>query len=324
MYTYKHAGIAGKFRLLHKAHIELIIRAMGYTENLHVFIVDIPEYKRYASIENLIASFEEVFHNLGFTRYQIHVIEEDLKGRAWDEKLLSLVPHLETMFDSKELYGNILVNNAFIQLNASKEISVTNIEKNLYHKENFYFIAKEFRKYINKKIVVSGTEKSGITTLTRKLGLYYNVTLYTEFNYIIDNLKAMLIKYQNDFPQYLINRIEHISIDNATAKRMLLVNDDIIKLYWKLLQMKDKIYENQLLNTEQFEAILTELKRYFNTFIQDVDCFIYCQATSNDKLADFYIQTIPKEKLKIVKLEEPYKNFDYTIDVIDNLLVIQE
>jgi len=182
-YKYKHAGIAGKFRLLHKAHVELILRAIDYTETLHVFIVDMPQYKRYATVHELLDCFTAIFDELGYDRYELHVMKEALTGEAWDRKLLQLVPNLEAMFDSKEAYDNILLNNEFIKLSMSQDVSVTKIEQALYRSDNFSLIAEPFKQYLTKTLIINwATEDAQIaadnTLLTHRISMYYDAALY--------------------------------------------------------------------------------------------------------------------------------------------------
>jgi len=173
-YKYQHAGIAGKFRLLHKAHVELILRAVGYTQTLHVFIVDVPEYKRYATIEQLQTCFHTIFAELENTNYELHIINEELSGRAWDERLLELVPKLEAMFDSKEPYDNVLLNNEFIELALSREISVSNIEQDMYQVTNYALIAEPFKQYVTKRIEVQFEKQFEVDDLFARIQMYYN------------------------------------------------------------------------------------------------------------------------------------------------------
>lgn len=324
MLKYKHAGIAGKFRLLHKAHVELILRAICYTEHLHIFIVDLPTYKRYATIDKLKQSFIEIFRQLDYPNYHIHIIKENLSGQVWDEKLLELVPTLETMFDSKEVYGNILVNNEFIKLDASSEISVTNIEQNLYDKHYFYLITKEFRQYINKKIVITGKSHSGITSLTKKLTYYYNVTANFDFNTVNDHIALLLAQYATEFCTYLTENVINIVQDFSVARRMLLINDDVIKLYYTLLKTETDILAQELLTPETLATIYKQLEILLASFVQDIDYYIYCTDNpQNDELLVCYQKFISPEKLAIVATNDYLTMFNKSIAEINAYLKIE-
>lgn len=145
---YQHAGIAGKFRLIHLAHVELLKCASDLTEVLHIFIVDMPEYQRYCSIAELLHAFADICATIDITNYQFHIIQENVQGIAWDQKLLALVPQLEVMFDSKEQYGNLLVQNEFLKLKSASTISVTEIEEHFLEAKHTSYIAPQFLKYM--------------------------------------------------------------------------------------------------------------------------------------------------------------------------------
>jgi hypothetical protein len=228
-YKYKHAGIAGKFRLLHKAHVELILRAIDYTETLHVFIVDTPQYKRYATVDELKASFTAIFDELGYTRYELHIIKETLTGAAWDRKLLQVVPELQAMFDSKEVYGNVLLRNEFIKLSMSKDVSVTKIERALYRSDNFSLIAEPFKRYLTKTIILNwATEDVQIAAdnnlLARRISMYYDAAFY--------ELEKMSLKQQAINPRRLTFITNNYKQDEQIDKDVDRVNsvDGIIYL----------------------------------------------------------------------------------------------
>jgi len=261
-YKYKNAGIAGKFRLLHKAHVELILRAMSYTETLHVFIVDLPVYQRYASIDDLIACFDTIFAHLTNQNYEIHVITEELSGLAWDKHLLELVPELEAMFDSKEPYDNILVENQFIALNMGKTVSVTNIEQALYKPENFALIAEEFKYFLTKKVVIAYDNNAYTEKLIAQVRMYFDAIIYEELG--AQNNETLLL-----FPKRLM-------LFKQTRKQMKEIDthhvlsdiDHIVYLY------KD---DNLLVNVEGAQADRYTILQYttpaqdFNTLVDTIN-----------------------------------------------------
>jgi len=261
-YKYKNAGIAGKFRLLHKAHVELILRAMSYTETLHVFIVDLPVYQRYASIEDLIACFDMIFAHLTDQNYEIHVMTEELSGLAWDTRLLELVPELEAMFDSKEPYDNILVQNQFIALNIGKTVSVTDIEQALYKPENFALIAEEFKCLLTKKVVIAYDNNAYAERLIAQVRMYFDAIIYEEL--CAQNNETLLL-----FPKRLMLFKQTCKQLQAIDRHHILSDiDHIVYLY------KD---DNLLVNVEAAQAEKYTILQYttpdqdFNTLVDTIN-----------------------------------------------------
>ena len=319
MLKYHHAGIAGKFRLIHKAHVELILKAMSLTENLHIFIVDLPTYKRYAMIDQLINSFQEIFISLGFTNYHIHIIQEDLSGRSWDEKILSLVPELEVMFDSKETYGNILVKNEFIQLHSNGDISVSNIEKDPFERDNFYLISNAFRKYMTKKLVITGKPGVGSTVLTQKLVQYYDVTSYTRFNEIYHQIDDCLSCLNATF---LENSV-YAAVETI-PNRMHLINDDPIKLLYVLENETSRLVYSGKRSQEELRKAKDALTAMIPILYEHVDYYLYCTNNrEDDVLLPRYQAVVAPEKLVIIEATDYNNLFDAAIKTINNLLQIE-
>lgn len=316
-YKYEHAGIAGKFRLLHKAHVELVLRSLGYTETLHIFIVDVPSYKRYASIDELCESFRLLFEELGVVRYALHVITEELTGAAWDQKLLEIVPSLEAMFDSKEAYGNLLLQNEFIPLNISSDVSVTKIEPAIYNSENFCLIAKPFRQYLTKKIVITGRQMEPLVPLIRKCGVYYDAQTDTPFTPILADVKAFLMSNHDVLQEKLATIIDSFINTAGYTQKIRFINNDLFKFYDVVQTLKEELIREQMMTETAFEALLGQLEAALTRFSNFVDYVIYWRH-DDEAVPSGY----PQEKLRVLPLRAPETNFSAIVETIDALLKI--
>ena len=254
--TYQEAGIAGKFRMLHIAHKELVLRAIGLCEHVHVFIVDLPSYKRYTTIEELQSAFRAIFASVGFTAYSLHVITEDLSGEAWDRRVLELAPNINAMFDSKELYDNILVENAFIPLKSSLDISVSAIEQYPYEAYNASLIAREFWPYMVQHIYIIGKAGTGVTMLAQKLASFYQ-TVYSCDNNTPNEYPSTAIRYQ-----FYAHKVpKHIS------KK---ANDFIITIGEPEVERLSTDAYDQLVKNEQLQVVAEHLS-YEVLFLEVID-----------------------------------------------------
>lgn len=275
---YQEAGISGKFRLLHKAHTELLLRATGLASTIHIFIVDMPHYKRYSTIEELKQAFSKVFQKLGHTSYQLHVINQELQGEQWDEHILQLAPNIEVMFDSKEIYGNILIKNDYIELIHTKSISATSIEENPLDYLLNDLIAPEFRPYLNKKIAVSGIGSSGKTMLTKKLADLYNTT-YSHSCY--EYYSSVFLGTSED--TYLPKDFVHISMEqtlqdkreNLQAKRFLFVDTDPIVILFKMMLYKQKHHQWSDALESGYQRAIENIETVIITHVQSVNMTVY-------------------------------------------------
>ncbi|MFV0289000.1 MAG: AAA family ATPase [Mycoplasmatales bacterium] len=180
MKTYQVGVVSGKFRLLHKAHKEVLIRAtLENIKSLVVIIHDNETIHRYSTLEELRVSIGTILKDTHMP-YKIIVCQEIFPDIiTWENFVIEQIGHQDIlMFNSKEDYENITLDNKFIHCKNLKTISVTEIEKNPYDIEFYEKVAKEFMPYINKKIVISGVESSGKTQLAIKLSKILN-TIYS-------------------------------------------------------------------------------------------------------------------------------------------------
>jgi hypothetical protein len=249
---YNHVGISGKFRMLHQAHVELLIRAINISENVHIFIVDVPKYVRFSTVPELKKAFEILLKQLAFTNYEIHIINEELDSLSWDKKVLELVPKMEVMIDSKESYGNQLVGNKYIKLNHSLNISVSSIENDVYEFDKYQQISNAFKPFVNR--IVPIIDSADNLQLLAKLALFYSA----EYQYfVVENSPNIFQKLLLNLPssqRFLFTNIDPIYF-------LYLFNRSEIEIT-KLIELKSKFTASVLFN--DVDVKLLELYDKYN------------------------------------------------------------
>ncbi|MGL4662919.1 MAG: AAA family ATPase, partial [Culicoidibacterales bacterium] len=236
-----HGAICGKFRIIHVAHKELMIQAMGKVDHLHIFVCDVANIKRYASILETKIAIGEILKKYD-TPFTIHVlspqelIDSPAPSPEWDRLLLSKAGQIDVIFDSKEVYGNTLLHNEYINLFSSKKISASDIEKNPYGDYEANLIAPEFMRFMNKKVVLTGIESCGKTTMAKKLADFFHTTYSEEYGkyYSNEELGSIESCYQpKDFVHIANSQLLQDKLKNKKAHRMLIVDTDpIVTLFY--------------------------------------------------------------------------------------------
>ena len=146
---YKVGVVSGKFRLLHVGHKEVLLKAsLESIEQLIVIIHVNEKYKRYSTVEELEKSISEI---LSSTDKQCKIIATDKIFETigeWEEYVMNIIGHTSIlMFNSKEDYINVKLDNKYIKCITSNDVSVSNIEDDIL---NNVYVAEEFIKYIKK------------------------------------------------------------------------------------------------------------------------------------------------------------------------------
>lgn len=255
--TYKVGVVSGKFRLLHKAHKELVTRAtLESIEELYIIIIDNPSIKRYSSIAELRIAIGNIMKDIDM-KYTIVICDREYEQIEDLEKfVIGKVGHDDiVMFDSKDEHPNVLLDNKFITCSASINISSSQIEANPYRIDNYENIAKEFMPYINKKVILSGTESTGKTQFCKKLSNIYNTTYSPEVGRFYGELELGRddeAYTPKDFVFIAIEQIKQDKLINMDAKRCLFVDTDPFVTMRFLKSYYDEYLERGLI-TDEFE-----------------------------------------------------------------------
>ncbi len=257
MKHYKVGVISGKFRLLHKAHKELMTRAtLENIEELFVVIIDSPSIKRYSSLAELRIAIGNIMRDIDM-KYTVVISKTEFESiKDLELFVIENVGHDDIlMFDSKDEHPNVLLDNKFITCSASINISSSQIEANPYRIDNYENIAKEFMPYINKKVILSGTESTGKTQFCKKLSNIYNTTYSPEVGrfYADEMLGQDDEAYTpKDFIFIAMEQIKQDKLLNMEAKRCLFVDTDPF-VTMRFLIMYYEEYAARGLITEEFE-----------------------------------------------------------------------
>ncbi len=255
----KYGICAGKFRILHKGHKEYFIQASGEVEKLHIVITDDKDTIRYSTIYELEQSIGEIMKDLAID-YKI-IISPNFRGDidAWEEWLVKNL-NVENIndwiiFNSKEDYTNKRFKNSYLKLFMSTKISASNIEESPYTLENSNYICDEFLPYINKKIIISGTESCGKTFMCKKLSSVFD-TEYSE-EYGRYHARKFLGGQDScfrpkDFVHIAMQQILQDKEVNLKAKRVLIVDTDIIVTLRFLYEYTNEL-RKQIEWTEELE-----------------------------------------------------------------------
>lgn len=255
--TYKAGVVSGKFRLLHKAHKEILTRAtLENIEQLYIVIINSPNIKRYSTISELRIAIGNMMKDIDM-KYTIIISNQEFDDiESLERFVIEQIGHDDIlMFDSKDEHKNVLLDNKFITCSASINISSSQIEANPYRIDNYENIAKEFMPYINKKVILSGTESTGKTQFCKKLSNIYNTTYSPE----VGRFYGDLILGQDDeaytpkdFVFIAMEQIKQDKLYNMEAKRCLFVDTDPFVTMRFLNSYYDE-YEARGLITEEFE-----------------------------------------------------------------------
>lgn len=272
---YENVVVSGKFRLLHIGHRELLIRAIGLGNHVSVVICN-GNFTRYSSINQLKIAISKIFQSLNFSNYTIHVTNNMEEGEEWDRELLRLVPNLDVILNTKEDYKNILIKNLFVECSTPLTVSVSAIETDFYN--SCHLVAKEFQPFLNKKVVITGIESCGKTTLSSKLASYYSTTFSEEYgrfyssDYLGGNEECFT---PSDFVMIAMRQTLQDEEKNLQASNVLIVDSDpIVTLYYLRLYARDKMMD---INNDEYVSAENFLKTLIFNYRDKVDLVLYME-----------------------------------------------
>ncbi len=148
--------VSGKFRIFHKGHKDVILKAIQCDiDKLVIVIHNQKDVKRYSTIKELKSSIKEVLKD-SKKEYEIIYTTKDFSVfDDWEEYILNKFKGWDIlMFNSKENYQNVKLNNTFINCDVPLSLSASNIEEDPFKKENYNNIPSEFNKFVKKRVNV--------------------------------------------------------------------------------------------------------------------------------------------------------------------------
>lgn len=237
---YKYGIVGGKFRLLHLAHREYFIQAMGEVEKLYIVVTN-GNFERYATIFETQQAIGKIMMHMGFTvgkDYEIKIAPYTENQDVWEGWLIENLNVQNAddwvIFNSKEDYPNKKFQNKYLKLFSVEnidKISATALEENPYTLVNSNFICQEFLTYMNKKVVISGTESCGKTVLASKLAGVFDTEFSEEYgryhaHYFLGDQD--LTFQPKDLVHVAMQQLLQDKEKNEKAKRLLVVDTDPI------------------------------------------------------------------------------------------------
>lgn len=317
--------VSGRFRLLHKAHKEVITRAtLEDIDELCIIVIDSPGTKRYSTITELRIALGNMLQGIDLD-YQVLVISKEI---ATTEELEDFViahyqHHNIVMYDSRVRYQNVKLMNQFIYCPLSEKITTASIEDNPYEIENYENIAAEFMPYINRKIVISGTESSGKTQFSKKLANIYNTVYSPEVGrfygskYLGGDDEAFSPK---DFVFIAMEQMQQDRMINNEAKRCLFVDTDPF-VTLRFLNSYYQEYASRGVLTEEFEKEYLDAKEMLESVCKTYRCdLIILLAPTVDYIDDNlrWTQTQAERNQRFEELKQIYDNYKMPYIVIDS------
>lgn len=324
MKHYKYGVVSGKFRLLHKAHKEFITRAtLENISNLCIVIIDNPNIKRYSTISELRIAIGNIMKDIDI-KYSIIISDEYAKLEDFEQHIASVLNSDDIiMFDSKDKHQNVLFDNKYITCSASSNISSSQIEASPYALVNYENIAKEFMPYINKKVILSGTESTGKTQFCKKLANIYNTIYSPEVGrfYGEQILGGDDESYTpKDFVFIAIEQLKQDKLLNLEAKRCLFVDTDpfvtmrFLKSYYDEYQSRDLITEEFI---REYDDAMNMLDTLCSTYRYD---YVFLLAPNVPYVEDGlrWNQTSEQLNERFLELKSIYDKYNVKYHIVDS------
>lgn len=251
------AFVFGKFLPFHKGHEAMIHFALGKCDFLTVLICcsdkeNIPDIVRSSWIEKTFAhqkNFE--VKTLNYLESEYPNTSQSSKGVAqiWANVFKKLFPDYSLLITSEE-YGDFVagfMNIQHIAFDIPKNkfpVSATAVRKDLL--TNWHFLPDSVKPYFVVKVVISGTESTGKSTLAEKLSTYFNCGLVSEAardiiadsnTFSFDDLSLVATEHAKRIDQTILGKYPLIIIDTDihttksyakfALKKELEISDDI-------------------------------------------------------------------------------------------------
>ncbi len=315
----KIGAVSGKFRILHNAHKEYILKATLYVDILHIFIVDDLSIERYSSVSETKKAIIEMLKGIEI-EYYIHIAPKIDSMLEWDEYVIELLGTTQVvMFNSKEEYSNVKLQTGYINCQHALSISASEIEKNPYLEHNFKNIATEYRQFLNYKIAITGIENCGKTQIIRKIAKIYQTSAsedmykdYLKLNLNNEKAELTLREYGEICAKQKINNRQA----NKNANRFVIIDNDYGMILNNLISNKNN-YE-----TEEFDLIKKQIE--IDWQLNKNDLTIVIKPQQINKKYQQLIEIYEKNEINYVEVETNYyqKMFAEIEKIIYKLLKI--
>ncbi len=326
----KYGICAGRFKLLHQAHKEYIIQAISEVDKLYVIIMHSDVDTRFATLPETQQAISKILQNLDFNvekDYEIIIAPQIDNIDDWEQWLIDNL-NIENMddwviFNSKSKFENKRFRSKYLDLFSlhMDKLSVSSIEDEIYSKYSSNLICREFMPYINKKIVIAGTESTGKTVLTKKLASIYGTNYSEEYGryhsriYLGGQDITMLPR---DFVHIAMKQILQDKEENLKSSRFLFVDTDPIITLNFLYRYMDRLKELNLMKND-IEKEVKNAEDFLIETIISYKCDMRLYLMPNVKYVEDGIRwDIDQEQRNIAdeRLQELYKKFNQPYEII--------
>lgn len=279
---YNKGFYGGKFLPFHKGHLHCILEASSFVEELHVILFHSDQEELALLQQNL--KFE---HKMLEPRIREMVIRREVNqfpniivhsvdcsslnysaGKTtWEteaEVVKQLIGEFEVVFSSERSYTTIF-NKLYptakhIIVDADRiafPISGTMV-RNMTAMEAYQHLPRTYQEFLNKKVLIVGTESCGKSTLTKKLAKYFN-TSYTEeyardicLEYGIGNPDISM------YPLFIYGQqmAEHEA--KMSANKVVFCDSDALTTQYYAILYENTFLDiaNAVINNEHYDLIL--------------------------------------------------------------------
>lgn len=277
---YQVGVFAGKFMPPHRGHINSIINSATQCEKLYVVVSDQPSLTQRLCNESGIKIMDGIMRTKwlsqelqGFEHIKVILLDESGiceypdGWKEWSKKLKELVgEHIDVLFGGEQEYKDVndlwFPDSEYILYDYSRErypVSATLIRKAPY--KHWDYILGSARPFFAKKVLITGTESCGKTTLTKYLAKIFHtswseeVGRYYSANYLGGNESAFTIE---DF-----NRIAYLQYENdmnalRCANRVVFYDTDalVTQYYAQLYLGKQSNLIEDFIDPNRYDKVL--------------------------------------------------------------------
>ncbi|NJO63449.1 MAG: AAA family ATPase [Richelia sp. RM2_1_2] len=268
---YKHGFTLGKFLPPHNGHLHLIREAKKLCESLTVLVCSLKS----EPIDGVLRHkwLTTIFENEPNIKF-IHVTDEVPQyphespdfWNIWIELINRNVPEKEVFFSS-EKYGDdvathLNIDHVCIDLNRNTyPVSGTAIRNDPFTMWNF--LHPIIRQYFVKRIVLTGAESVGKSTMIKYLTKHYNTNHVDEYGRLYCEIHKPATLYPVDFTFIAKKQIENEDVAAFYSNKILFCDTDLI-----VTEIYSRMYNN---DCPQEIVKINKSRKYDLHLLLDVD-----------------------------------------------------